>query len=354
MRRNLIPTVLHALAAVSLMAAPAASALAKKQPDKTVSDIPVCGKVIGTVAVLEPDTQWWREYELGSPELLIKYFVSKSKCFRLVDRSKGLAMRSVERAMADSGELRQGSKMGKGQVKAADFFLVPDLVGSNRNSGGTNVGAALGGLLGGGVVGGLLGGISLKKKEANVLLTVVDARSTEQVALAEGHYKKTDLGWGAGGGVFGGFGGAAGVSSYANTDIGKVITMAYLEAYFNLVNEMGGNPIVPNTTASDEPATGGARSSSASSTKTSSSKSSFADNGKSNVTVAPAAPSASYKTTQGMPMLKTASDKSPVVRQLPPGAVLKATGKKNGIYWEVQDRSGQTGWVMADFLDDAN
>jgi curli biogenesis system outer membrane secretion channel CsgG len=341
------------VAGLALLAASATPALAKKQPDKTVNDIPVCGKVIGTIAVLEPDTQWWREYELGSPELLIKYFVSKSKCFRLVDRNKGLAMRSVERAMADSGELRQGSKMGKGQVKAADFFLVPDLVGSNRNSGGTNIGGAVGGWLGGGVVGGLLGGVSLKKKEANVLLTVVDARSTEQVAMSEGHYKKTDIGWGAGGGLFGGFGAAAGVSSYANTEIGKVITMAYLEAYYNLVNEMGGNPIVPNTTASDEPATGGARSSS-SGNKSSAEKSSFADNSKGSTSVVPAPATASYKVTQGLPMLKTASEKSAVVRQLPPGAIVKATGKKNGIYWEVQDRSGMTGWVSADFLDEAN
>ncbi len=338
--RHTTSVILAAAFAAALSSVPA---MAKKAPDKTVSDIPICGKVIGTAAILEPDTQWWREYELGSPELLIKYFVSKSKCFRLVDRNKGLAMRSVERAMADSGELRQGSKMGKGQVKAADFFIVPDLVGSNRNSGGTNIGGLLGGMLGGGVVGGLVGGISLKKKEANVLLTVVDARSTEQVAMAEGHYKKTDLGWGAGGGVFGGFGGAAGVSSYANTDIGKVITMAYLEAYFNLVNEMGGNPIVPNTSASDEPATGGARSSS-------SSKSSLAQS--SNNTSVAAAPSTSFKVTQGIAMMKTAAEKSAVLRQLPPGAILKATGKKNGLFWEVQDRGGTTGWVNADFLDE--
>ncbi len=339
------------LAAAFVAAFSAGPAMAKKAPDKSVSDIPICGKVIGTAAILEPDTQWWREYELGSPELLIKYFVSKSKCFRLVDRNKGLAMRSVERAMADSGELRQGSKMGKGQVKAADFFIVPDLVGSNRNSGGTNIGGLLGGMLGGGVVGGLVGGISLKKKEANVLLTVVDARSTEQVAMAEGHYKKTDLGWGAGGGVFGGFGGAAGVSSYANTDIGKVITMAYLEAYFNLVNEMGGNPIVPNTSASDEPATGGARS--ATSSDKSSSKSSMAQSSKNNAAaLTPAAPSTSYKVTQGIAMMKTASEKSAVLRQLPPGAILKATGKKNGLFWEVQDRGGTTGWVNADFIDE--
>jgi len=52
-----------------------------------------------------------------------------------------------------------------------------------------------------------VGGISLKSKTADVVLTLTDVRSTEQVALEQGHSKKTDLGWGAGGGgaFFGGF-----------------------------------------------------------------------------------------------------------------------------------------------------
>ena len=37
-----------------------------------------------------------------------------------------------------------------GQVKAADYILVPDIVSRNGNSGGTNVGGILGGFLGGG------------------------------------------------------------------------------------------------------------------------------------------------------------------------------------------------------------
>ncbi len=338
--------ILAQTAAVALVMAHTAPAFAeKKPPQKQLSDIPICQKVIGVAAVVEPDTQWWRELDIGSPEALIKYYINKSKCFKLVDRSKGLASRSIERAMADSGEMRQGSQMGKGQVKAADFFIVPDLVGSNRNSGGTNIGAAVGGWLGGGLLGGLVGGISLKKKEANVLLTVVDARSTEQVAMAEGHSKKTDLGWGGGGGLFGGFGGVAGASGYANTEIGQVISMAYLDAYYNLVQELGGNPIVPDTSASTE----------APAKSTSGNKS---------AAVAPAAPAAmtassastasgaSYKVTQGVNMYKSPSEKGGVVRALPSGAVVKATGKKNGLFWEVQDRSGQTGWVAADFLDD--
>jgi curli biogenesis system outer membrane secretion channel CsgG len=329
---------------MSLFLTSAAPAFAKKEPQRQVTDIPVCQKVIGVAAVVEPDNNWWNTLSLSSPEALIKFFISKSKCFKLVDRSKGLAIRSVERAMAESGELRKGSQMGKGQVKAADFFIVPDLVGQNRNSGGTNVGAALGGLLGGGLLGGIVGGISIKKKEANVLLTVVDARSTEQVALAEGHAKKTDIGWGGGGGLFGSFGGAVGASSYANTEIGQVITLAYLDAYINMVTELGGNPIAPDTSASDEaPATTGGNSGSNTSKASAVAPSNSSSNG-----------AQSYKVTQGVNMMKSASEKGGVIRALPSGAIVKATGKKNGLFWEVQDRSGQTGWVAADFLDETN
>jgi curli biogenesis system outer membrane secretion channel CsgG len=334
-------------AAVGLTACVAASA--KSPPQKQISDIPICQKVIGVAAVVEPDNQWWRELEIGSPEALIKYYINKSKCFRLVDRSKGLAARSVERAMEDSGELRKGSQMGKGQVKAADFFIVPDLVGSNKNSGGTNIGAGLGGFLGRGLLGGIVGGISLKKKEANVLLTVVDARSTEQVSMAEGHSKKTDLGWGGGGGLFGGFGGVAGASSYANTEIGQVISLAYLDAYYNLVLDMGGNPIVPDTSASSE-APG---KSSSSSSRKSSSEPVTSSKSAAPVAAASAPPTVSYRVTQGSNMFKGPAEKSGVIRQLPIGAIVKPTGKKNGLFWEVQDRSGQTGWVAADFLDES-
>ncbi len=340
MYKILSASLAHVVAA-ALVLVPVSPAFAAKKQERKVTDIPVCQKVIGVAAVVEPDNRWWIELELGSPESLIKYFINKSKCFKLVDRSKGLAIRSIERAMADSGELRKGSQMGAGQVKAADFFIVPDLVGKNRNSGGTNIGAAVGGLLGGGLLGGLVGGISIKKKEANVLLTVVDARSTEQVAMAEGRSKKTDLGWGGGGGLFGsGFGGAAGASGYANTDIGQVVTLAYLDAYVNLVTELGGNPILPDTSASDESA--------------SSSQSNGKNSQSGSITPVSASTGlASYKVTQGVSMLKSPSEKGGVIRSLPSGAVVKATGKKNGLFWEVQDRSGQTGWVSADFLDES-
>jgi hypothetical protein len=48
-------------------------------------------KKIGTLAVVEPENNWWTGLNLESPEALIKEFVAQSKCFTLLDRNKGLA-----------------------------------------------------------------------------------------------------------------------------------------------------------------------------------------------------------------------------------------------------------------------
>src|SRR6202790_1145186 len=229
--RYTITLILASAAAAAGLSSAAAGANAPPQ-------IPICDKKIGTLAVTEPENAWWTEMQLESPAALIKIYVSQSKCFTLVDRGKGLAAARTERELAAGGEERVGSNIGKGQMKAADYVLVPDIANRNANAQGTNVGGALGGLLGHGI-GAVVGGISLKSKTADVVLTLTDVRSTEQVALEQGHAKKTDLGWmgGGGAGFFGGFA-AAGASSYANTEIGQVVAMAYLDAYVKLVNDV--------------------------------------------------------------------------------------------------------------------
>ena len=71
------------------------------------AQIPVCSHRIGTLAIVPPDQEWWREYNLGSPEAIIKVFVQQSGCFTLVNRDRSMASRNMERALADSGELQQ-------------------------------------------------------------------------------------------------------------------------------------------------------------------------------------------------------------------------------------------------------
>ena len=238
-----------ALALVSSVAVADPSSGYKDQA-RGEAEMPHCTRPLGTIAMVPPDQEWWRQYNLGTPEAVIKVFVQESGCFTLVNRDRAMQSRNMERALADSGELQAGSNMGKGQVKAADFLLQPDIVTANKNSGGGGAGAAVGGILGhmggwAGAIGAVAGGINVKKGEANVTLSLVNARTTEE-SLTQGYARKTDVSWGLGGGAgwWGGFA-AAGGYGYQNTEIGQVIVLAYLDAYKKLVAQLGGASQVP-------------------------------------------------------------------------------------------------------------
>ena len=220
----------------------------RRDQERAEMRIPHCTKRLGTIAIVEPDKQWWKDLNLGSPEAILKVFISQSGCFGLVNRGAAMQSRAMERAMADNGELQRGSNLGKAQVKAADYFLQPDIVSSNKNSGGSNIGGFLGGIgrsMGGfgAIAGAVAGGVNIKKGEANVTLSIVNARTTEEEALTQGYARKTDVGFGAGAGGFGGgVFGAAGGGGYQDTAIGQIIVLAYLDAYTKLVTQLGGLP----------------------------------------------------------------------------------------------------------------
>lgn len=310
--------LLHACLLGGALVVASMPALAQRQSaqdmrKEQMQQIPVCAKKLGSISVLEPEdaTNWWTGQQLPAPSKLIKVFVNKSKCFTLVDRGAGMDAAMRERELASSGELRGRSNIGKGQIKAADYVMVPDLIAQNSNAGGSGVGALVGGLLGGSRGAAVGGALNFKKKTADVVLTITDVRSSEQVAMSEGSAKKTDIGFGVGGGLFGGSGlGAAGVGGYANTEIGQVITMAYLQAYTDIVNQLGGLP----DSAS--------------------------------------AASAQQAVTVNKPArLFAAADGRKAVRSLDVGMMLYPTGTKQGVMWEVEDELGNKGWVSSTLLE---
>ncbi len=285
-----------------------------KKPPKGAAtpEMPQCSKPLGRAAIKEPDNKWWTQYGLGSPEVLIKLFAARSNCLRIVDRQAGLAMRSEEAELGASGDLRRGSNIGKGQVAAADFFIIPDLANSNANAGGTNLGAvagAFGKRLGG--FGALAGSIQTKRAEAQALVTLVDARTTEQLYVAEGVSQKTDISFGAGGsgGNWNGFGGAN-VGGYSNTDQGKVISAAYFNAFVDLVSYLQHN--APTGEEASQ-----------------------------------AAGIQAYAVKQAIVMRKTPSPQAAAVRSFNAGDMVYPTGQKNGVWWEVDDENGNRGWVSS-------
>ena len=170
------------------------------------SDLEHCDKPMGAMAVVEPQNEIiyaLRRYNLSSPVALIRMMIQQSNCFIVVERGVGMQNLAQERQLAASGEARQGSNLGRGQMVAADFVMTPGVVFSENNAGGA--GGAVAGLLGRKVAA-VAGGI--KFKEAQTSMLVADSRSGVQVAAAEGSTKKADLKLGAG--LFGGGAAAAG------------------------------------------------------------------------------------------------------------------------------------------------
>ena len=102
-RKMALIAAIAAILGTSLSAQAEDKSSGRKAQEQKQAEIPICTKKLGTIAVMEPDNNWWQALGLGSPEAVIKMFVMKSGCFGLVDRNKGLAARSIERALADDG-----------------------------------------------------------------------------------------------------------------------------------------------------------------------------------------------------------------------------------------------------------
>ena len=207
------------------------------------SNVEKCSRKLGVMAVAEPHGGWsyLSAYQLGSPEQLLRMMVQQSGCFDVVER--GVAMQNIqqERSLAEGGELRGESNVGKGQMQAADFVMTPAVQIAANNTGGVG-GSLVNGALSRFGLGGVTGG--LKFKEASTSLVVADVRSSIQVAAAEGKATKTDFdvgGWGWTGNAF------AAANGYTNTPEGKVIAASLLDNWNHIVVAIRDNPSLIKT-----------------------------------------------------------------------------------------------------------
>jgi hypothetical protein len=215
-----------------------------------------CDKPMGAMAVVEPQNEVLvalTQYNLSSPVGLIRMMIQQSNCFIVVERGAGMQNIMQERALASSGQSRQGSNIGGGQMVAADFILTPRVAFAENNAGGIG---GVAGMLGrrAAVVGAVAGG--LKFKEAQTSMLVADSRSGVQVAAAEGSTRKADMR--LGGMLFGGGAGAAG-GGYGNTNEGKIIAAAFMDNYNQIVGVVRGDPALQRNvgTLKQEAAAGG-------------------------------------------------------------------------------------------------
>jgi curli biogenesis system outer membrane secretion channel CsgG len=200
------------------------------------SQLERCDETLGTLAVVEDQNAPWyytlQQYKLGSTVPVLRMMIQQSNCFVVVERGRAMNNMMQERNLERSGEMRQGSNFGQGQMVAADYTMSPSINFSQKGTQGGRVG--IGGL---GFLGSALGAAagSFRANEASTTLLMIDNRSGVQLAAAEGSAKNYDLG----GGFFGWAGGlAGGASGYSNTPEGKIITAAFVDSYNQLVKSV--------------------------------------------------------------------------------------------------------------------
>jgi curli biogenesis system outer membrane secretion channel CsgG len=190
-----------------------------------------CNETLGTIAVDEDQRSAWFQtlssMKLGSTTPVLRLMIQQSNCFVVVER--GTAMNNVmrERQLERSGEIRQGSNMGPGQMVAADYTMSPSITFSQRGTQGGNIG--IGGQLGRVITG---VGVGVRANEASTALLMIDNRSSVQIAASQGSARNFDFSGSAG--ILGGRLGTAG-GGYSNSPEGRMIVAAFMDSYNSLV-----------------------------------------------------------------------------------------------------------------------
>jgi hypothetical protein len=202
--------VQNALAAAAMLLVSTAASAA----EKTVS-IAKCPMPIGTVAIVDGDTQGWTKFGLGSPRELIAGMIAESNCFTLHNPASGAPADFLISAIAGDKEVvDQGVNMAKAAV--TEGALRTGMLGAA--SGVPIAGAALR----------LFGGFGGKKKTVAAGLRVISPATGQTLAAGSGEAKKTTLSWGG-----------VGAGAYGTSKDGKLLTSAFATAYNAIVAQAG-------------------------------------------------------------------------------------------------------------------
>lgn len=287
----------RALAAT--VAATAAALLAVPAQAKDEQPVLVtCSESLGSVALVDGDTAGWNEYGLGSPRALINALAVESGCFTPHNTASGAPARFLITAIAGSQEeVDRGIEMAK--AGAAEALV--------RSGAAARV---LGNVPMGGALLGAFGGLGGKRKTYAAGLRVVSPANGMTVAAGSGTVRKASL-------TFGGnswAGNAASASGYNSSKDGQALAEAFILAFNQLVAQRDALAQAPQVAAAAAPVT-------------------------------PGAITAVATTMRASPAASAAE-----VRALRAGTALVTTGKRDGLFVEVADSFGTTGWVSVEDL----
>lgn len=287
-----------ALATAALIMGASSPALAQKKGKEPVQ-LTTCTQAYGTIAVVEGDTQGWTKYGLSSPRELINALAMESGCFTPHNPAGGKPADFLLNVIA-------------GDAEEVDKSI--DLAKSAATEGLIRSGAA-GSLLTrvpmGGALLGAFGGLGGKKKIVAAGIKVLSPATGQTIATGSGEVRKSSLTFGGAGGVGGGWAQGVQNAGYGTSKDGKMLAEAFIIA-FNAVAAQG--PALAQAPKAAAPAAAGAS-------------------------------VVSETTMRAAPAAGAAE-----VRKLRAGTTLTPTGKRDGLFIEVEDSFGTRGWVSVEDL----
>lgn len=295
------------------------------------ADAPValtkCDKPIGSIAVVDGDTQGWTKYGLSSPRDLIAAMAVQSNCFTLQNTAGGQPVDFLVNAIAgDQEEVDQGTNLAK-------TALTEGLVRSGMAS------KMMGSVPFGGQALSMFGGFGGKKKTIAAGLRIISPANGQTVVTGSGVQTKTQM-------SIGGFGPAGlvasnpwgdaaraqmtamgysdpyavGAGGYGSSKDGQMLATAFIQAFNNVVGQQAA--LVAVKPAGGATATGGAT---------------------------PVSTKPGFTTAVDTKMFAQPAT-GETVRALRAGTALTPTGVREGLFVEVSDAYGSKGWVSVEDL----
>lgn len=284
---------LSGLASLAVIASLSVSTVAKADDDLALVS---CEESIGTIAIVEGDTQGWAEFDLGSPRELINSLAIDSGCFTPHSGASGEPADFLMNVIAGSSEEVDQS------IEIAKSAAVEGLVRSGA------AGQVLGRVPGAGAVMGMFNMFGGKKKRVAAGIKLLSPATGQTIVTGSATVKRSSLSfrgsspWSA----------RADQVGYRSSRQGKELVEAFVLAFNDVVAQEAVIASVPR--ASTAPA--------------------------SNVATVNVATS-----MMAMPM-----GEAEALRGLEPGTTLTPTGKREGLYIEVEDNFGTKGWVSVEAL----
>jgi len=288
----------HAISASAIAACLAfAAAPAPALADDDDLDLVTCEESLGTIAVVEGDTQGWAEFDLGSPRELINTLALESGCFTPHSPASGAPADFLLNVIAGSTEEVDQS------IEVAKSAAVEGLVRSGA------AGSVLGRVPGAGAVLGMFSAFGGRNKTVAAGIKVLSPATGLTIVTGSGSVRRTSLSfrgsspWSA----------RADTVGYGRSKKGKQLVEAFVIAF----NEV----VAQEATINSAPR------------------------------MAAAAAEPEYATVAAETAMLTAPmADSEAVRGLMVGTTLTPTGRREGLYIEVEDNFGTKGWVSVEAL----